>query len=103
MEQERNAKEYSWKWVTAAEILSKVACDLCYIKVVPSGDTCDVDIYDGENTNGTPIITMTSAGKYSCEMHPSAPIYCRRGLYIDTLTGITGILVQWRPRSSQEG
>ncbi len=103
MENERDSKVYSWKWVTAAEILSKSACDLLYIKVMPSGGTCDVDIYDGENTNGTLIVTMNSEFITNCELLPKEPIYCRRGLYIDDLTAITGVLVQWRVRSSKEG
>jgi len=103
MEQERDAKEYAWKWVTAAELLCPSACDFLYAKVNPVDDTCNVTIYDGEDASGAIISVIDSQFVTNCELSPAKPIYCRRGLYVGTMTGCVGMLVQWRPRSSKEG
>jgi len=97
-----DAKEYSWKWVTAAGLLCPSACDYVYAKFTHTATAGGVTIRHGENANGEIIVVMLTAGAYNCEVSPRRPIYCRRGLYIDTIT--TGaLLVQWRPRASKEG
>lgn len=100
--EEWDAKEYSWKWVTAAGLLCRTACDFVYAKFTPTTDVGGVTIRNGEDANGEIIVVLLTAGAYNCECSPRRPIYCRRGLYIDTIT--TGaVLVQWRDRTSAEG
>ena len=102
MEKERDAKEYAWKWVTADELLSKVACDLH--QVIFSGSTkgSHITIYNGENTNGELIGVFEAQASPSLPIKFDPPIYCRRGLYIDVYSYFQGCLVSWRPRASKE-
>ena len=100
--EEWDAKEYDWKNVAAAELLCPSACDFIYAKFSPTETAGGVTIRNGENTNGEVLVIMLTAGAYNCEVSPRRPIYCRRGIYVDTITTGT-LLVQWRPRSSQEG
>ena len=100
----RDSKEYSWKWVTADEVLSKVACDFIYSKHVPStAATSTIDIYDGENTSGKIIAKCRTASSRPAKVDPPVPIYCRRGLYVDIKANCLGVLVIWRVRDSSEG
>ena len=102
MEGERDSKEYSWKWVTADEVLSKVACDFIGSHHVPStAGTSTIDIYDGENTNGRVIIKCRTAESRATAFHPPAPVYCRRGLYIDIKASCLGVFVMWRELGSK--
>lgn len=102
MDPGRDAKEYSWKYVTDAEVLCKGACDLLYAKLTPDSTVADVTLYNGEDDTGEVIIKIAAAGLYNNEVSPCVPIYCRRGLYVGTIT--TGdVLVQWRVRDSEEG
>ncbi|MBA7481121.1 hypothetical protein ES707_16591 [subsurface metagenome] len=104
MEQERNAKEYAWKWITASELLCRSACDLVDAHLVPdAAGFATAVFYNGEDTNGEIILSARVLGITHCDLHPNVPIYCRRGLYIDIVTNTRGILVQWRPRASKEG
>jgi len=100
--EEWDSKEYSWKWVTAAELLCRSACDFIYAKLTPAAAAGGTTLRNGENANGEIIAVMLTAGAYNCEVSPRRPIYCRRGLYVDTVT-TAGVLVQWRVRKSQEG
>jgi len=102
MQEVRDSKEYSWKYVTDAELLCKGTCDFLYAKLTPDATVSDVTLYDGEDTNGKIIDTIRAAGLYNNECSPPVGLYCRRGLYVDTIT--TGdVLVVWRVRSSKEG
>lgn len=104
MDEERDSKEYSWKWVTADEILSKVACDFIYSHHVPStAGTSTINIHDGENTNGELIAKCRTAESRATVIFPPVPIYCRKGLYIDIKANCLGVLVIWRVRDSREG
>ncbi|MBA7568162.1 hypothetical protein ES708_09883 [subsurface metagenome] len=98
-----DSKDYSWKWVTAEELLSHGACELCYVKVNPVDSTCNVTIYDGENALGRIIAVIDSEFVTNCELLPKEPIYCRRGLFIGLMTGCAGMLVQWRELGHKEG
>ena len=107
MEQERDSKEYAWKYVTADELLCPTACDFIYAKLVGKEAAGEANLYDGENTLGKQIVRLDSGGLWNCECSPPVPVYCRRGLYLgdtatDTVT-IDGVLVIWRPRPSEEG
>ena len=90
------SKEYSWRWVTADVLLSRRACELVYAKLTPATAAGLCIFYDGENANGEEIIQLETGGLYNCEFAPPKPIYCRRGLYVGTVTTVEGIFVQWR-------
>ena len=99
-----DSKEYSWKWITASELLCPVACDFISAHLVPdAAGTATATIYDGESTSGDIIIRVRTAVSRHCDLEPPVPIYCRRGLYIEIITNTRGVLVQWRPRLSKEG
>ena len=90
------SKEYSWVWVTYDQLLSHGPCELLFAYLVPSAATTDSVLYDGESTSGDPIVTLKAAVVTGHPFKPPMPIYCRRGLYADVGTSVTGIFVQWR-------
>jgi len=92
---EVESKEYSWKLVPADEFLSHGACEFLYCRLTATNGTGSVILYDGENNTGKEIIELKTDGDYNCECAPPKPIYCRRGLYVDSLT-TAKVLVQWR-------
>lgn len=96
------SKEYSWKYVTADELLSKGPCELIYAKLTPATDVGSAIFYDGENATGKKILELATSQLYNCEVAPCVPIYCRRGLYIGTVTTVDGILVMWRELTYKE-
>lgn len=96
------SQEFSWAWVTADRLLSHGPCELLYAYLVPSGATTDTVLYDGENTNGDHITTLKSAAVTGHEFNPPQPVYCRRGLYVDVGTNVTGLFVQWRELSYKQ-
>lgn len=103
MEQERDSKEFAWKWVTADEILSKTACDFCCIMLTATTDVGYCYLYDGENAQGTLIGRIECLANRSVMFVPHHPVYCRRGLYLDIVSNLFGCFVMWRPRASKEG
>lgn len=93
--------EYSWKYVTADELLSHGRCEFLYAKLTPKTEAGYAILYDGENTLGKKIIKLHTGGLYNQECSPPVPVYCRRGLYIDVTTdddalSVDGVLVIWR-------
>lgn len=91
-----DSQEYSWAWVTADQLLSRGPCELVSAYLVVSAASTDTHLYDGENTSGDLIATLESAAVTGHPFAPLVPIYCRRGLYVDIGTSVTGCLVQWR-------
>ncbi|GAI87666.1 unnamed protein product, partial [marine sediment metagenome] len=91
------------KWITESELLSRSACDLCTIVITAAKDHATINVYDGENTNGDLVAKLECLANRSQEFKPFAPIYCRRGLYIELVEKYRGVLAQWRLRSSKEG
>lgn len=90
------SKQYSWAWVTADQLLSHGPCELVYVYAVPdTAASATVDIYNGESSAGDKILGLKTAELRPLSIKPE-PIYCRKGLYIDILTNIKGIFVQWR-------
>jgi hypothetical protein len=99
-----DSKEYSWKWVTTDELLSHGPCELLFAMLSCGAAASYVTLYDGENTLGTPIVTIKTNAAISQQLHLTAPIYCRKGLYVDVYdTNVTGVLVQWRELGHKEG
>ena len=88
--------EHSWAWVTGDRLLSHGACELLFAYLVVAAASTDSHIYDGENTTGDKIVTLESAAVTGHPFKPPLPIYCRKGLYVDVGTNVTGIFVQWR-------
>ena len=102
MQELRDSKEYSWKYVTDAELLCKGACDFLYAKLTPDATVANVTLYDGEDANGKELCKIAAAGLYNNECAPPVALYCPKGLYVGTIT--TGdVLVVWRVRDSKEG
>lgn len=94
------SKEYSWAWVTADRLLSHGACELLFAYLVVSAASTDSAIYDGENTTGDKIVDLKSAAVTGHPFEPAVPVYCRKGLYVDIGTSVTGIFIQWRELGS---
>lgn len=90
------SKEYSWAWVTSDQCLRHGECELIAAYLVPSGATTDSALYDGESAAELPIIILKAEVIRTLPFEPPVPIYCRRGLYVDVGTSVTGILVIWR-------
>jgi len=92
-----DSKEYSWKWVTADELLSQGACELLCACAYSSGNAIEnTALYDGENATGTLIVNFNSGLKGRVPLSPKVPIYCRNGLYVDIGENTEGVFVQWR-------
>jgi hypothetical protein len=98
-----DSKEYSWAWVTGDRLLSHGPCELLYAYLVVSAASTDSSLYDGENTTGDLIVTLKAAAVTGHPFKPKEPIYCRKGLYVDVGTSVSGIFVQWRELSGKEG
>lgn len=103
---DRESKDYSWKCVTADELLSKMPCEFVYAKLTPAETDASWEayatLYDGENILGKKIVKLHTGGLYNQHCAPPVPIYCRRGLYI-TVSAVDGVLVQWRELGQGEG
>ncbi len=97
------SKEYSWKWVTADLLLSHGPCEFLYCRLTPTTDTSSAILYDGESATGIEILKIATSGLVNSECKPPVPIYCRRGLYVGSLTTANGILVIWRELGHKEG
>jgi len=93
---EPKSKEYSWKYIVADEILSLQPCELVYARLTSATAAGSAIFYDGENATGEKILELATGGLYNCEVAPPVPIYCRKGLYVGSVTTVDGILVQWR-------
>lgn len=91
-----DSKECSWAYVTGDQLLAKNECELIYAYLVCSAATTDSALYDGEDTTGTKIIDFKSAAVTGHEFSPPVPVYCRKGLYVDIGTSVSGIFIQWR-------
>lgn len=90
------SKEYSWKWITAAELLCTRPCELVYARLTPATDVGLAIFYDGESASGDEILQLETSGMYNCQFSPPKPVYCRRGLYVGSVTTCEGIFIQWR-------
>jgi len=87
--------EYSWKWVTASELLSLRPCELCNIILSCEGGACNAVLYDGRNTNGRVIMDIKSLEKRAQQIPLHDHIYCNDGLYVYLDDDVRGLFVQW--------
>jgi len=93
---ELESKEYSWKWITADELLCKTPCEICHVLLTCKGANCRVEIYDGEDTSGKYIARVEALANRSVSIDIHHHIYCERGLYLDLYEDtVNGVLVQW--------
>lgn len=90
------SKEYSWKWVTADELLSRVECELVWCILTSSGNNASITLHNGESATGETIATLEALANRSEPFMPPIPIYCTRGLYVNIDANTTGVLVIWR-------
>lgn len=90
------SKVYSWKFVTADELLTQLACELVYAHLVPLSATITTILYNGVDTNGQKIVQLHAATSAGMEFSPPIPVYCERGLYVDVGADATGVFVMWR-------
>lgn len=90
------SKKYSWTWVTGDQKLADRPCELVAAYLVVSAASTDSAIYNGVDTNGDKVLALESAAVTTLPIVPPVPIYCRKGLFVDVGTSVTGILVQWR-------
>lgn len=99
-----DSKEFSWAWVTGDRKLSDGPCELIYAYLVVSAASTDTHLYNGENTTGDKIVTLESNSARGHAFNPKVPVYCRKGLYVDIGTSVTGVFVQWKelPRGKAE-
>lgn len=97
-EMDSDARDFAWRFVTEDSLLSTKECDLLYANLAPSASAADVTIYDGINTLGVKVVALQASTKTNLEFRPRKSIYCRRGLYIDVGSNVTGLLVQFRVR-----
>jgi hypothetical protein len=93
---EGDSRSVSRQWVTADALLAEKECELLFGYLVPSAANADVSLYDGENTTGELIAMLKSAAITGHKFKPPVPVHCRKGLYVDVGSNVTGILVMWR-------
>jgi hypothetical protein len=93
---DHNSKDYSWAWVTADRKLTDRESELVAAYLVCSAASTGSVIYDGSDTGGDKVIGLEGALAITWGFTPPVPIYCRKGIFVDVGTNVTGILVQWR-------
>ncbi len=97
------SKECSWKWVTADQLLSHGPCELIYARSMTATAESNTFLYDGENTDGTPIVEFEGGVNDGHNLAPPVPVYCRKGLYVDIGTATIGVFVMWRELGHKAG
>jgi len=90
------SKAYSWKWVTATELLSLRACEVLHAFLTSAAASSTATLYDGEDTSGEIIAVLEATTNISLQIHFSKPVYCRRGLYVVLDSNVAGLFIQWR-------
>lgn len=103
MPEEEKAIDYSWRWITASQMLSSTACELCTLIATPDGNNAVVSIYDGENASGTLMAELRILANRSVPFTIHHHAYCRRGLYIVLDAHVDGVFVQWKPLPTRRG
>lgn len=98
-----DAKEYSWKWVTADELLSRRPCEICSLVLSCEEGACSAVVYNGENTEGEVVMSIKSLEKRAQHVFLHHHVYCRRGLYVALDDGCRGLFVQWLERPQGVG
>ena len=97
------SKQYSWKWVTDDEIVSKMACEICMIALTCDGANANVTVYDGEDDNGELVMVVKGLQNRTVDINIDHHIYCRRGIYLVMSPAVFGVFIQWKMCPSKEG
>ena len=95
MVEECKCIEYSWKWVTADELLSLRPCELCQVILTCANGNCNMKVYDGENETGTYVVRLKALINRSVNMGIHDHVYLRRGLFVTLDGNCLGAFVQW--------
>jgi hypothetical protein len=85
----------AWRWVTTAQAISDRPVKLVALVVTPSNTNSEVVLYDGDNTSSPQIMSAFLAIKVTQCVLLGVGIKTHRGLYVGSLTSITGVLVVW--------
>jgi len=91
---EIDPKKVKWTWVTKDMLIESTSC--LFIQAVLTGNGSvdpKVRFYDGLSTQGDVIAELRTYRTWSNHLTPPMPIYCEKGLYVDCLTPLDGVLV----------
>lgn len=93
-----DAKEWQIDCFTTSRCLCVGPCLVQFVNVIATDVAAmvQIDIYDGQNNQGTLKCTVKSQYASPCCSFPR-PAYFRRGLYINLTTNATGACVQYLP------
>jgi len=92
-----HTKLHQWRWVTASALITDKPCVLVFCALTASGNTADITLYDGEDTNGDIICVMETTANQTRQVNFAEHIYCKTGLYVGIGSNVTGILIVWHP------
>ena len=97
-----DCKKYLWAWLTVDTKLTDHEAELVAAYLVVSAASTDSVIYSGVDTAGDKVLALESAVATTLPIVPPVPIYCRKGIFVDVGTSVTGILIQWRNLEAPE-
>ena len=100
---EVESKDYSWKWITASELLTKQPCDLCFVILTCDDANDSATIYDGESASGEIVATIKALQNRSVGLNIHHHIFCRKGLYVALGDNCLGALIQWLEKPAKGG
>jgi hypothetical protein len=93
---ELTSKDLSWSYVDSSRRLSSGPCELWCAELDPSGAGAEATLYNGRSIAGDPITGIQAKQQTNQKFKPKAPVYCRRGLFVQLVTNCNGVFVQWR-------
>ena len=86
-----------WRWVTQAQVIAHAPCKLWGLLVTPSAASAACTVYNGESDQDPVAFSVDVATVDSKPFNFPRGLELDRGLYIGSLTNITGVLVIWEP------
>ena len=98
MPQPSDSKEYSWKWITASELLSLRPCEICSVVQTCKTTPCRTHIHNGVDNTGEMVMRLECLANRSVHFEIHHHIYCERGLYVELSGDTYGIFIQWLER-----
>ena len=84
-------------WVTAAQVVSRVPCEIAALLLVGDVASTIATLYDGTNAASPVLLVMNAIANDQAPFTPVEPILCKRGLYVVVDASVKGLLVMWRP------
>jgi hypothetical protein len=82
-------------WITADQIISEHACTLAALVVTPSAAAASLTVYDGLSTSAPHKLDIVISTKDTYVYAPPGGVKMPRGLFVGSLTNVTGVLVTW--------